>query len=135
MSFPYPDECCLHDSKDEIYFQKYTESLFMSDLRSSLKLYNRVLKFYQNLFFLVYQITEYALKNPSSSTFELVQESDDFSDVQVAPNPYLDWQYVEGESQSNPHKILEVLIAAEDFDLARHWAEVHGVYDIVRQVS
>ena len=67
-------------------------------------------------------------------TFELVQESDEFP-LQAVPNPYLDWQYVADESHSSPHSILDTLMVAKDFDLARHWAKVHGVFDSVWQVS
>ena len=81
------------------------------------------------------QITGYASEHPPSPSFELVQESDEFPLPTAAPNPYLDWQYIADESQSNPHKILDIFMLAEDFDLAKQWAEIHGVYDIVRQVS
>ena len=51
------------------------------------------------------------------------------------PSPYTQWQRVATDSAEDPSEVLDVMLSAGDFDLAKRWAVLHGVYHALKEVS
>lgn len=65
---------------------------------------------------------------------EVLQGGSTPSDPSELIQPLCTWQDVQDASKTNPDNVLKLLMSASDFDLAKDWAELHGVFDDYQQV-
>lgn len=65
---------------------------------------------------------------------EVLQGGSTPSDPSEFIQPLCTWQDVQDASKTNPDNVLKLLMSASDFDLAKDWAELHGVFDDYQQV-
>ncbi|XP_071795779.1 zinc finger FYVE domain-containing protein 26-like isoform X2 [Asterias amurensis] len=75
------------------------------------------------------KITEYA----QVRTSPLISEDESDPNSVALPSPYTQWQRVAADSVEDPSEVLDVMLSAGDFDLAKRWAVLHGVYHALKE--
>ena len=76
----------------------------------------------------------YGMQYTPTPTMEVLQEGYAPSDSTQAVRPLCTWQDVQAESKTSPDNVLKLLMSVGDFDLARDWADIHGVMEDYQQV-
>nr|XP_054759360.1 zinc finger FYVE domain-containing protein 26-like [Lytechinus pictus] len=107
-------ECCVLDNRKDSPLNNILHTKFQQ-----LKMYRK--------------ITFYAMQYSPPLSLGVLQGGSTPSDLSEVIRPLCTWQDVQDASKTSPDSVLKLLMSASDFDLAKDWAELHGVIDDYQQ--